>query len=319
MSKKIKLARLVLDLFEGGDGAGAAPAGNSGAESTSAEAAVQQSKGAKNNDPYANVRFGVQNTEENSTNVAENPTGDANQNPETQTTEADRQKAYKALINGEYKDLYTKDTQNIINKRFKQFKQVEDQLTSQQALIDKLNVMYGTSSYEELVNAIDNDTIHYEQAADEAGMTVEQYKQLQSLELQNRQLTRDNEERIRAERNQQQVNAWLAEAEKVKATYPDFDIENEVTDQRFQAMLRSGVPMEQAYKVMHFDELQEATKKAQEEAVIANVRAKGTRPIENTTSSPSASFITKSDVHKLNKADRAEIARRSLRGELISF
>lgn len=319
MSKKIKLARLVLDLFEGGDGAGAAPAGNSGAESTNAEVAAQPTRGAKNNDPYANVRFGIQNTEDSIENAEDNLTGDANQDTETQITEADRQKAYKALINGEYKDLYTKDTQNIINKRFKQFKQVEDQLTSQQALIDKLNVMYGTSSVEELANAIDNDTIHYEQAADEAGMTVEQYKQYKALELQNSQLTRANEERIRAERNQQQVNAWLAEAEKVKETYPDFDIENEVTDQRFQAMLRSGVPMEQAYKVMHFDELQEATKKAQEEAIIANVKAKGARPIENSSSSPSASFTTKSDVHNLTKADRAEIARRSQRGEVIRF
>ncbi len=84
-------------------------------------------------------------------------------------------------------------------------------------------------------------------------------------------------------------------------------------------MLRSGVPMEQAYKVMHFDELQEATKKAQEEAIIANVKAKGTRPVENSTSSPSASFTTKSDVHKLTKEDRAEIARRVMRGEKISF
>lgn len=314
--KKFKLAVLVLDLFEGGDGAGTST-GSTGAESTNAEVAAQPTKGAKNNDPYANVKFGIQDeiavAEENSN------AGVADQTAEPQSTEADRQKAYKALINGEYKDLYTKDTQNIINKRFKQFKQVEDQLTNQQALIDKLNVMYGTSSYEELVNAIDNDTIHYEQAADEAGMTVDQYKQYQALELQNKQLTRANEERIRAERNQQQVNAWLAEAEKVRKTYPDFDIENEVTDQRFQAMLRSGVPMEQAYKVMHFDELQEATKKAQEEAIIANVKAKGTRPVENGSASPSASFTTKSDVHNLTKADRAEIARRSQRGEIIRF
>ena len=80
--------------------------------------------------------------------------------------------------------------------------------------------------------------------------------------------------------------------------------------------------MAEAFRVMHLDELM-ANNAAQvarqtEAAVAANVRANGSRPVENGTRQQS-SFTVKSDVSKLTKADRAEIARRVQRGEKISF
>ena len=56
----------------------------------------------------------------------------------------------------------------------------------------------------------------------------------------------------------------------------------------------------------------------QEQLVTDNIRAKGSRPLENGTSQQGA-FIVKNDVNALTKEDRAEIARRVRRGEVISF
>ena len=88
------------------------------------------------------------------------------------------------------------------------------------------------------------------------------------------------------------------------------------------AMLKTGLPMEHAYKVQHMDELiadaRMTTAATVEKATIDNIRAKGARPQEN-GSSPQSAFTVKDDVSKLTKKDRAEIARRAARGERIEF
>ena len=55
-----------------------------------------------------------------------------------------------------------------------------------------------------------------------------------------------------------------------------------------------------------------------EKRVVENVRAKGARPAENGVAAQSG-FVVKDDVSKLSRKERAEIARRAMRGETISF
>ena len=87
-------------------------------------------------------------------------------------------------------------------------------------------------------------------------------------------------------------------------------------------MLKSGVPVEHAYKVLHMDELMQnvvqTTAQRAEKRVVDNVRSRGTRPPENGTASRSA-ITVKDDVSRLTKADRAEIAKRVARGEIVKF
>ena len=87
-------------------------------------------------------------------------------------------------------------------------------------------------------------------------------------------------------------------------------------------MLKAGVPVQHAYEVIHMDAIKAgvAQSAAQTAArqVTDNVRARGARPAENGVSSGSG-FLVKSDVSKLTKKDRAEIARRAAHGEKIVF
>jgi hypothetical protein len=309
---KTKLYPMTLDLFEGGSaGAGAGEGGAS--EGSGENNSVPVAVGRKGSE-LANVRYGLQAEDvQPQTEEAEATTEEGNP-----PSEADRRKAYQELIRGEYKDIHTDEVQKIINKRFKETKTLEESNAAQKEVLELLASRYGVdgNNLELLKNAIENDDASWEAAALNANMDVDQYKRWTQLERQNKALLEQSEQRARLEQSQRQTAAWMAEAEALKATYPDFDLEAEVTDQRFQAMLKSGVPMEQCYKVMHFDELQEASKKATEQALVQNIRAKGSRPIEQ-SSGGTASFEVRNDVSKFTKADRAEIARRVSRGDSV--
>jgi hypothetical protein len=87
-------------------------------------------------------------------------------------------------------------------------------------------------------------------------------------------------------------------------------------------LLKSGVPVQHAYEVVHINEIKQNNAvhvaKQTSKATADNIRARGNRPKENAGSAtPGVQY--KSDVSKLTKKDRAEIAKRVARGETISF
>lgn len=313
MHKKLILTPMILDLFEGG--AAGAAGGSAGATGGTAPAAGEQGTG-----DLSKVIYGKQESA-----PAPESTGQTTQQSDadsaTPTTE-ERTKAYRDLIQGEYKDLYNEDVQRIVKGRLKGYDDLKKTSASQQEIIDRLAAKYGVTDLGEIAAAIDNDSGMWEQEADKAGMTTEQYMQFQQLQRQNASLIREEQARAEQEQRNRKLNEWMQEAEGVRQMYPSFDLEREVSNDRFRSMLLSGVPMADAYRAMHFEEIQNQTAvnaaRQAETAVAANVRANGSRPVENGTRTQSA-FTVKSDVSKLNKKDRAEIARRVARGERISF
>lgn len=304
MQKKLTLVPMILNLFEGGEGAGTATGGT-------APAAGEQSTG-----DLSQVVYGKQEGQPQAT--APDNTQQSDADSATQTEE--RSKAYRDLIQGEYKDLYNEDVQRIVKNRLKGYDELKQANASQQEIIDRLSTKYGTADLTQLAQAIDNDTAMWEQEADKAGMTTEQFIKFQQLQRQSQQLMRQEQERAEQEQRNQRIQAMQAEAETVKQQYPNFDFFNEMENERFFAMIQAGVPMADAYRAMHFDELQSMTAttaaRQAETAVAANVRANGLRPKENGARQQS-SFTVKSDPSKFTRQDRAEIARRVANGETI--
>ena len=151
-------------------------------------------------------------------------------------------------------------------------------------------------------------------------MSVEQFKKFQKLQRENAELRRAQRVRQSQQAAQQQMQKWYTEGEQVKAVYPGFRLEEEAKNPQFLSMLRSGVPVQLAYEVLHMDDIKagvaHTTAKATEKQVVDGIRAKGNRPAENGTSSQSA-FTVKDDPSQWTKQDRAEIARRVARGEQI--
>ena len=327
-----------LDLFDGGAAAGGAGAGaaasGDGAPGTQGEtqASPASTRRGKSGE-YQNVIFGKQSTPaaagEGGGQEGQQRSSDAGSDnkPDASTTsntlEAKR-RAFQDLVNGEYKDIYTEETQRIIDRRFRETRNLEQQVGQYQPVIDMLMQRYkiGDGDMGKLSQAIENDDAYWSEAAEEAGMSVEQYKQFQRLQRENRELLRQQRQRQADESVQRQLRQWYGQAEEMRTLYPSFDLGAEVKDPQFLSLLKSGVPVRHAYEVIHMDEIKEAAMRAQakatEKQVVDGIRAKGARPQENGTAAQSA-FTVKDDVSKLSKKDRAEIARRVARGESIEF
>lgn len=343
MKNKILLG-IRLDLFDGGASAGGAAGAGTGAAAPAqggtstqggTQSAVPGNTRRGKSGEYDNVLFGKQAAP---ATAGGNPATDGGQAPSsdagsdknkpgvsvTSDTLEERRKAYQDFVNGDFKDIHTQEIQRVIDRRFKETRNLEQQVSSYQPLIDMLAQRYKISDGDigKLMSAIESDNALWEQAADEAGMSVEQYKQFQQLQRKYDSLLHQQEQRQGRERAQRQVQVWTAQAEQVKAAYPSFDLAAETQNPRFMAMLKSGVPMQAAYEVVHMEEIKagvaRVTAQAAEKQIVDGIRARGTRPKENGTASQSG-FTVKDDVSKLTKKDRAEIVRRAARGEHIEF
>ena len=303
----VSVRPMILNLFEG-EGGGAAPAGATG-EATAAPANTRAGKSGEN------VLYGKQPESASDAGKIDGP-------QVTSDTAEAKEAEWRKMIEGDYKDMYSADVQRIINQRFKETKQLQQTVDSYQPILAVLARRYGENDPAKLAEKIDNDSAYWSEAADEAGMSVDQFKEFQRIKAENDQLKRAQERQQGEERANAQLQQWYSEAQSVKAKFPGFDLNAEVKNPQFQQLLRAGTPIELAYRVMHMDAMmtdavQTAAAKT-EQRVVANVRAKGARPTEAGASSQGG-FTVKDDVSKLNKKDRAEIARRAMRGETIVF
>lgn len=304
-----------LHLFEGEGGGEGGTQGDAVAQTVPGNTRRGKSSG-----EYDNVLFGKQPEQVDGTPVA-----GEKQEAEVQTTSntlEERRQSFKDLIKGEYKDLYDEEVQTILKRRLKDEKGLKEQVSQMQPIIDLLNQKYQVQGGDmaKLMEAIEGDDVYWADAAEEAGMTVEQYKKFQKLQRDNEQLIREQQMRQGQENANRQVQAWYQQAEALKATYPSFDLAAESQNPQFLSMLKSGVPVQHAYEVVHMEEIKAAERqlaaKAAEKQVTANVRARGSRPAENGTNSQGA-FTIKNDPSKWSKKDRAEVVRRVQRGEQI--
>ena len=332
---EIILLDAVLDLFDGDGGAAASAAGEGGAkaggqgDSQAAPAPTRRGRSGE----YQNVRFGKQDTPAaaggGTDEAGAQQPSDAGKGKEgdvitTSNTLEDKRRAFQALVNGEYKDIYTEETQRIIDRRFRETKNLEQLAARQQPVIDLLMQRYRIADGDlgKLAAAVENDDAYWSEAAEEAGMSVEQYKRFQKLQRENAALLREQRQQQSRQAVQQQLQKWYGEGEQVKAAYPEFDLGAECKNPQFLSMLRSGVPVRLAYEVLHMDEIKDGvaqnTARQTEKQVVDGIRAKGSRPQEAGTARQS-SFVVKDDPHKWTKKDRAEIARRVAQGETIKL
>ena len=310
--EKIILFPMPLDLQLFAEGGGDGGTGAEGATGATATAAVSQTKGVKNN-PLAEVKYGIQPKEETApaAEVIETPT-------------EDRNAKFEALIKGEYKDLYDQRMQDTVQKRLKSSKETVDKYNALTPTLEILAKKYGVdaSDVEALNKAIEEDDTYFEEEALEKGISVEQLKEIRKMEKENAELKRQMEEQNRKENANKLYAQWMEQADKAKAVYPSFDLRAEMQNPKFVDLLRSNIDVRTAYEVIHKDEIIPAamqfTAKAVEQKLTNKIIANGARPAENGNSSQSASVV-KSDVSTLTKADRAEVNRRVLRGEKISF
>ena len=323
-----KLFKVDLQMFNDGGASGAEASTASIENAPKVETKPSGSNRRSKSCEFDNVVFGKQEgtTADEATSLT--PEGNPSTGAEegnvktTSNTLEDRRKAYNDLINGEYKDIDQARFQEVFDRRFKQVKSIEADLAAQKPILDMLRTRYGVENVADLQKALTEDTEYWERVAEEKGMTVEQYHAVQKLEQENAELRKIREREVAQGKFQQQIDTGYKQADAVKEIYPSFNFKAEVQNPQFLELLKSGVGVEHAYKILHFDELtNDAARVAAQTAdaqAQARIKSKASRPSENGTSSKSA-VIVKNDVGSLTRAERAEIAKRVQRGEKISF
>ena len=307
MKFKTFIPMLSLQLFAEGAGDG----GTAQGQGVSAEAASQQTKGAKN--PLADVKYGIQ--------AEEAPAAEVQQ---TTAVQSDPEAEFEALIKGQYKAQYDARMQDTIQKRLKGTKETVDKYNALQPVLEILGKKHGVDAtdVDALIKAIEEDDSYFEDEALEMGMTVEQLKKFRSMERENAELRRVQQEKQTQENANKLYAGWMQQAEQTQKVYPGFDLKAEMSNPKFVDLLRSNIDVRTAYEVLHKDEIIPAamqfTAKTVESKLAKKIAANGARPAENGMSSGSAAVV-KSDVSQLSKADREEIRRRVARGEKIRF
>jgi len=328
--RNLSLLDVILDLFDGaaggGDGAGgdgAATAGGDAGTQGETQASPVPTRPGKKAGEFDNVIFGKQ-QDDTAQSADAGQTQPQEEGPikATSDTLEEKRKSFRDLVEGEYKDIYTEETQKIINRRFKETSTLREQLAQNQPVIDMLMQRYNVKDGDisKLTAAIENDDAYWSEAADEAGMTVDQYKQMQKLERENAELLRARRQQESRQQADAQLAKWYQESEVAKQTYPNFDLNVEVKNPDFMSLLRANIPVQKAYEVVHMDDIKngvaQTVAKQTEKKVVDGIRAKGTRPTENGTVSQSA-FTVRDDPSKWSKKDRSEVVRRVMSGEKI--
>ncbi len=197
-------------------------------------------------------------------------------------TDKERRARYRALVTGEFKDLFAADTQRIIDHRFKETRTLQETLDAQKPVLDRLMERYGAADIPALRAAIEAE-----------------------------------ETRAGAEAEERQAR-WDREAEETRGTYPQFDFEEASSDPRFTALLEAGVSVRLAYEVLHLDQNKAEAARAAEKRLADHIRARGVRPQENGASAQNAVAV-RPDVGRLTRQQRSEIAQKAMRGETITF
>lgn len=236
----------------------------------------------------------------------------------------DSDKDFDALINGQYKDAFNKRVKGIVDRRVKDKEALARYKTDTEELVGILAAKYNVKSDDltALTKAIREDDSFFEEAAYNEGLTVEQYKYKLKLEKENERLRAEKESAEKQQAADRRLNQWIADAEKLTELYPGFDLNSETANPKFVKLLQSGIDVKTAFEVVHNQEIvngaMRVTANEVKKQITDNIRARGLRPLENGSRNQSAAIV-KSDPSKFTREDRAEIARRARRGEVIKL
>lgn len=233
---------------------------------------------------------------------------------QTANEEPDLDAEFDFLIKkgGKYAEVYEKKFRNALNGRVKENKAQAETLEKSQKVLEKLAQVYGVDAtdYEGIEKAIDADDNFYSQAALDAGMSVEAYKELVQARAENAVFKKAKEEQVQRERAAEIYRQWTADSEKVKQVYPNFDLEEEIKNPVFSGLLRNGFPVQNAYEAAHVQELipqaMQAAVQTASRKIANKVAANRARPSENAGSSNSTATV-KRDVDSLSYEEMDEI------------
>ena len=229
--------------------------------------------------------------------------------PTTETTEEVKKPTYEELINSDdYKNEHQAYVQKAIEKRLKNHQKLADKQHSILSLVaSKYDLDESSETFlADLETKVKEDDSFYERYALEHDTDTQTARKIVTLE---RQVAEN--ERVRAEQEQMaaqraEIDQIIRNAEKTKAIYPNFDINEEIKNPNFARLLKVlNGDTTTAYRTTHWDELMHGT--VSQAIQTANmqtanaVKANKSRPVENGLGSSAPSVSTQeADFSRMN-------------------
>lgn len=241
------------------------------------------------------------------------------QNPEAE---------FAALVGkgGRYHDIYGQMVSNVIQDRFKNQTNLQQQMDSIAEGLSPLFMNYGLESgdFEGLSKAIAQDDAFYQANAEKAGLDVEQYKRQLQLEAEaerGRRITQQYEEQ---QRRNEMFTRWEQQAQVLQQQFPNFDLGLEIQNNpAFANYLNYGASVQDAFMLSHMNEvmggMNNAASQQATQNVVSAIQQRAARPPENGLSMHNPAIQRRSDPSVLTDEDLDEINRRVAEGEVIGF
>lgn len=293
---------LHLHLFDG-DGAGAEAGASEGGAETSTEPTVVYGK-----------------TEEDGTegqNGTDEGDGDEGE-PEDLGAE------FEELINGKFKAQFGNRVNSIIQNRFKNAENYQEQVSEWQEATAMLAAKYGIDAGDPaaLRKAIEADDGLFSHEAEKEGLTADRYRENLKLRLEAAK-GRTLQEEMQRERERRAAFArWDEEAANLKEVFPAFELDKELGNDVFVESLNRGNSVSQSFYIAHMDEILSGSMNAAEnkatQQTVENFKTRAARPVENGVTHQPAT-IRKDDPSKFTDKELEEVAERARRGETIRF
>ena len=199
---------------------------------------------------------------------------------------------------------------------------MEGRVKAGDQVMQMLATKYGiedASDIKSITQALKDDDFLYAERAEANGRTIDEQRNWDNLERENREFREAQRQAERREQIDRQMAEWDKQSANLKALFPSFDLDTELRNPDFESALRSGLSMERAFYAVHGDEIvsgaMQTTANAVRSATVQDMAARRSRPRENAIGSQAAAKVSK-DVHKLSKQERAEIAKRSMFGDV---
>lgn len=236
-----------------------------------------------------------------------------------QLTTPEARKAAFATIKDKFKDEFANDFQGAFNQRFKDHKTLQAKIDQFEPVINALMNYHNAKDVDALFKMVDDDVMA-DLAEKEGFPSVDKYKDYLNTK-------RDNEKLVARQTSEQQEIAaksletvWRTQGFELQKTIPGFNLDTEIRNPKFVAKLQAGNTVDEAYFLVHKDEIlnnaKSETSKQTAQNVVQNIQARKQRIPENGTHNTPA-IVRKTDPSTFTDEDMERIAAQVARGAKI--
>lgn len=222
---------------------------------------------------------------------------------------------WRELRNGKYKEQYGRDVREAVQDRFRNQADVTAQLNALEPMLKVLRERAGVTTNEDLTNYILDDDSLYEEAANEAGMTVPKYKEFLQMKEELDAARAREEQSVQDQMMQRHFAMLQQQAEEFRKQLPGFDLMKELqSDPKFVQLTSPevGLDVQTAFFALHKDEMMPQAMAAGMERAKAQmsqtIQAQRNRPVEGAMKGrgmPAADFDR--DPRRLTRTERNKV------------